>query len=175
MHGRAHGREGGDDSRGWNSPTEGGWLGSPGVSLSPPRVAMPSTSPSDERTCDTTTLLRHYLCLSTWFLTALAYTLSFPIFSSPFRPPSLTLIPGVHLLRPLSFCSSTPTATTPLRTSFPLSIRASDFSALSAVPETFPITRLLIAIRFPRDLRKFVGNYTYLETNVFRTQCFSDF
>lgn len=75
----------GDDSRGWNSPTEGGWLGSPGVSLSPPRVAMPSTSPSDERTCNTTTLLRHYLCLSTWFLTALAYTLSFPIFSSPSR------------------------------------------------------------------------------------------
>lgn len=113
---------------------------------------MPSTSPSDERTCDTTTLLRHYLCLSTWFLTALSY--------SPSQPPRLCQRlphPLVHLLRrPLSFCSSS-TSPRPQRLLGELSTPAvSDFSVLPAVPETFPILRFPIAIRFPKNLQKFV-------------------
>lgn len=79
----------------------------------------------------------------------------------------------VHLLFARFHFVSPPRPRRLLRTSF-LSIRASDFSALSAVPKTFPITRLLIAIRFPKDLRKFVGGSTYLETNVFGTQYFSN-
>lgn len=123
------------------------------------RVAMPSTSPSDERTCDTTTLLRHYLCLSTWFLTALSYSPSLP--SLPPRLCQRLPHPLVHLLRPLSFCSSisfssssSPTATA-WRAFYP---PVSDFSVLPAVPETFPIIRSPNAIRFPKNLQKFVKN-----------------
>lgn len=62
-----------------------------------PRVAMPSTSPSDERTCDTTTLLRHYLYLSTWFLTAPS-SLSFS--TSPYLYPRLCRFPHPWILPP---------------------------------------------------------------------------
>lgn len=113
---------------------------------------MPSTSPSDERTCDTTTLLRHYLCLSTWFLTALSY--------SPSLPPHLRQRlshPLVHLLRPLSFCSSS--SSFPARDCLASFLPpVSDFSVLPAVPETFPIIRFPIAIRFPKNLQKYARN-----------------
>lgn len=72
--------------RGWDSE---GWLGSPAYRS---RVAMRSTSPSDERMCDTTTLLRHSLPL------ALPPDCSLPLaalrrrcatlYTPPFRPRS---------------------------------------------------------------------------------------
>lgn len=141
-----------------------GWLGSL-VGVRSPRVAMPSTSPSDERTCDTTTLLRRYLYLSTWFLTAPSFLSLLAAFSISVSV--AFLIPGYTSLARFHFVPLPPNADC----SGELSARASDFSVLLALPGTFPITRLLIAIRFPNNLQKFVKGQASQDETIRNSIC----
>lgn len=87
---------------------------------------------------------------STWFLTALSYSFSTSGLSRFLLLPLAISFARFHFVPP------------PRPRLVELSTSFLDFSVLPAIPETFPITRLLIAIRFPRNFRKFVKRRTYL-------------
>lgn len=78
------------------------------------------------------------------------------------------LIPGYTSFARFHFVPPPPTADC----SDELSARASDFSVLLVLPETFPIMHLLIAIRFPNNLQKFVKGRASQHANV-RNSIFS--
>jgi len=140
---------------------------------------MPGTSPSDERTCDTTTLLRHYLYLSTCFLTVRALSSSlllsfsiFPSLPSLIPRPSSTSFARFHFVPP-----------SPRPRLLELSTRATDFSRSCPLYQRHLQRTFSLRFDFQRNLQKFTENrdtskYMYICKNqiffqTFETQIFS--